>query len=376
MNILFITQLYPLSENSSTSFALHYFVKEWQKNNNVQVIRPWLPAEKTPEPTQKEVEVDGVSISIVKPTWLPVLKISLVNKPAILKTIKFTPDVIICHLYNSYFTFGFLKDHFKKPFVLGIHISDVLLAGNPFQKLRIRNAVKKADVLVYRSPAMKTGFEKKIDTTGKNNIVAVSGISQDLLQQAKVLAETTQFKDSGEIKFISVCRLLKLKQIDKVIASLAQLKKEGFNWSYTIIGEGPEQQNLVDQANKLGLENQINFTGKLPRVEVYAQLKNHAIFVMPSSKETLGLVYLEAMACGCIVIGSENRGIDGIVIDGQNGFLCNPSKIKSIVDSLKTVFLSHHEKLNQIRTNSLQTIQEYGEGDMARNYLKNIENYV
>ena len=43
---------------------------------------------------------------------------------------------------------------------------------------------------------------------------------------------------------------------------------------------------------------------------------------MISKEETFGLVYLEAMSMGCITIASKNEGMEGIIIDGENGFLC------------------------------------------------------
>ena len=46
---------------------------------------------------------------------------------------------------------------------------------------------------------------------------------------------------------------------------------------------------------------------------------------MVSENETLGLVYLEVMAQGCIPVGSRGEAIDGIIVDGRNGFLVNPN---------------------------------------------------
>ena len=44
------------------------------------------------------------------------------------------------------------------------------------------------------------------------------------------------------------------------------------------------------------------------------------VWIMISKNETFGLVYLEAMARGCITIGSRNQGIDGVINHGVNGF--------------------------------------------------------
>lgn len=49
------------------------------------------------------------------------------------------------------------------------------------------------------------------------------------------------------------------------------------------------------------------------------------LWFMVSENETLGLVYLEVMAQGCIPVGSRGEAIDGIIVDGRNGFLVNPN---------------------------------------------------
>ena len=44
------------------------------------------------------------------------------------------------------------------------------------------------------------------------------------------------------------------------------------------------------------------------------------VFAMVSSPETFGLVYIEAMAKGCVTIGSKGEGIDGVIVNNENGF--------------------------------------------------------
>ena len=61
----------------------------------------------------------------------------------------------------------------------------------------------------------------------------------------------------------------------------------------------------------------------------------HQYFVMPSVREGFGIVYLEAMANGCITIGTQNEGIADLIRDGYNGFLVppeDPDAICRVVD--------------------------------------------
>ena len=63
-------------------------------------------------------------------------------------------------------------------------------------------------------------------------------------------------------------------------------------------------------------------TGRKPREEVILMLDRADCFIMISRDEVFGLVYLEAMARGCIVVASRGEGMTGIIEDGVNGFLC------------------------------------------------------
>lgn len=370
MNILFISQLYPLSEKSENSFALHYFVKEWSRHHNVRVIRPYLPMEKETCPPDSNVNMDSVSVDIVRPLWIPVLKKAVVSKKNIIRLIDKKPDVIICHLYNSYLTFSFLKEHFNVPFVVGIHQSDARLAKNLFHRIRIKKATGKADMVAYRSLAVKRNFECYVPQVA-DTYIAWSGIPEKLTENARQLLKTDK-KTGGTRKFISVCRLLKLKQIDKVIISLNELKQKEYKWEYVIIGEGPERKNLEQLVQKFGLENQIHFPGKLPREKVFQQMLKSDFFVMPSYNETFGLAYLEAMANGCVVLGSKGWGVDGIVENGKNGFLVNPENDREILHAIQNLLNLKDKDVNLILKNSLKTVSRFSEKNMASDYLNKI----
>lgn len=370
MNILFISQLYPLSEDSSNSFALHYFVKEWSKDHHVQIIRPWLPMEKEKSPQNSEITIDTVTINVIKPIWIPLLKVCLINRAKVLNLLTEKPDIIICHLYNSYLTFDFMKKYFDVPFIVGIHGSDVFFVKNYFNKLRTKRVIKHSDVIAYRSLAIKRNFEKYIKIKDKNTFIAHSGIPEILIDNAKRLLNNTENKVKSTIRIISVCRLIKLKQLDKVIIALKDIKAEGIEWKYTIIGEGPEEQKLKDLTTNYNIEEQINFLGQMPRKEVFKNMGNHDVFVMPSYNETFGLVFLEAMANGCVVIGAKGWGIDGIVKNEENGFLCDPHNQEKIYVCLKKVLSMQNQKINEIRKNSLNTVLKFSDKKMANDYLK------
>ena len=134
----------------------------------------------------------------------------------------------------------------------------------------------------------------------------------------------------------------------------------------TIIGNGKE----FDKLKRLAKLN-ISFTGQLDNSDVIKKMNSSGIFILPSINETFGMVYLEAMASGCITVGIKNDGIDGIIKNGENGFLINPTKddIKNILLKIKNL---PDKELQMILQNCYNTVNNYKSLDCADRYLKNI----
>ena len=81
------------------------------------------------------------------------------------------------------------------------------------------------------------------------------------------------------------------------------------------------------------------------------------------------MVYLEAMASGCITVCLEDDGIDGIIKDEVNGFTCTTKNVQNTI--LKII---NSAKNDEILANSYNTILNYTEEKAAQNYLSNIFN--
>lgn len=139
-------------------------------------------------------------------------------------------------------------------------------------------------------------------------------------------------KISNEINLISICRLLKLKNLDKVILALSKIKE---NFVYDIYGSGPEEKNLKQLVLNLNLESKVNFKGWVSHHEIKNKMSNYDLFLQPSFPETLGRVYFEAMASGVPVVASFKTGIDGIISSNLEGFLVDHNSLESIHGAIK-----------------------------------------
>jgi glycogen(starch) synthase len=105
-------------------------------------------------------------------------------------------------------------------------------------------------------------------------------------------------------------RLVSDKGVDILLDALAKLEAEGLTPRLTIVGVGPERPRLEAQAARLGLAGRLDFVGLRTGEELVRLLNAHRILVAPSRyNEPFGIVALEGIACGCVVVGSSGGGL-------------------------------------------------------------------
>lgn len=113
---------------------------------------------------------------------------------------------------------------------------------------------------------------------------------------------------TGDLVFVG--RLVSDKGIDLLLDAMARLAAEGLRPRLTVVGEGPEEARLREQAGRLAIAGQIGFLGLRTGEELVEILNRHRIVVAPSRyNEPFGIVALEGIACGCVVVGSAGGGL-------------------------------------------------------------------
>jgi glycogen(starch) synthase len=111
-------------------------------------------------------------------------------------------------------------------------------------------------------------------------------------------------------ELVFVGRLVSDKGADLLLQSLARLGAGGLRPRLTLVGDGPEGPALRALASELGLAGQVEFAGLRQGEELVRLLNRHQIMVVPSRwAEPFGVVALEGLASGCVLIGSEQGGL-------------------------------------------------------------------
>ncbi|MCP4153216.1 MAG: glycosyltransferase family 4 protein [bacterium] len=387
MNILFISKLYPYrTGNSEITVALHDMVKHWNRTENIVVVRPVYVYFKEIFTRWKDlffkkriVTLDNVTVIVFPvykiPRWAYFFKPLFRFLDRHLEAEGFKPDLVIAH-YDKCLNIG-LEYAQKRglPFAAGFHITPDLMSENPadFAK-RCGDVLENAVLIACRSAYILDKISNWFPRYKEKCFVSFSGIDRRLILEADDgIARMKQWKRGGEVSIVCVASFIKRKHVDKILMALALLTKR-IDWSFTLFGDGDERERLTTLTRELGLSERVRFMGRREHREVLEAMRHTHIFVLVSCLETFGLVYLEAMARGNIVIGSSQEGIDGIIEDGKNGFLSPAGEVEALKEKLEDIILQKSQlELEKLLMESFKTINQYTEEKAALNYLNQLK---
>ncbi|MHB8636571.1 MAG: glycosyltransferase family 4 protein [Fimbriimonadaceae bacterium] len=168
-----------------------------------------------------------------------------------------------------------------------------------------------------------------------------------------------------------VGRLLTSKGVDTLIHAAAVLRPQRANLTMTVVGGGPEETNLRALTADLGLTDTVTFTGPKTGAALCVEMSRHIVAVVPSrSRETFGIVALEAMACGCVVIGSHQGGITEAI--GFGGPIFAVDDIDRLA-ALALDFLTSEPAVAAQRKRQAEHLREFTARTVAGRYLEVLE---
>ena len=133
-----------------------------------------------------------------------------------------------------------------------------------------------------------------------------------------------------------------------------------------IVGEGPLESQLIQEAKALGLSEKIHFAGVQPHIpEILNALD---IFVLPSRSEGMPNAVLEAMACGIPVIATAVGGTPEVIEDGKNGILVASEDEPHLIQALKELIQNHEKRLAFGREGRIRVLSKFSLKKMVSEY--------
>jgi glycosyltransferase involved in cell wall biosynthesis len=149
-------------------------------------------------------------------------------------------------------------------------------------------------------------------------------------------------KKPDDVFLITTSRLVEKNAVADVISALSYLPK---NVKFLVLGSGPLEQELKQQALRLGLNytdeppvnpgNRVHFLGYIPHADMPKYLAISEIFIRPSLTEGQGASFIETMAAGVPMIATAVGGIPDFLTDGETGLVCEVRNPQSIAQKVQ-----------------------------------------
>lgn len=166
------------------------------------------------------------------------------------------------------------------------------------------------------------------------------GADEDLIPCGLTIAKVRAAAgrgSAGGAPLIYAGRLLPEKRVELLLRAVALIKDELDGPLLTVIGDGPQRDELHGIADSLGLEGRVRWLGYLETNDaVWEHLAGARVAVQPSSREGFGLFPIEAMAVGLPVVCCESpeNAVVELVRDGETGFCTRPEPA-ALADALR-----------------------------------------
>ena len=226
------------------------------------------------------------------------------------------------------------------------HGHEVWWARSPGTKQLLHRIGEVTDVVTYLGEYTRERIGLALSDQARSRMVKLTpGVDELLFRPGLDSAEIRQqlgFKDRPLI--VTVGRLTPRKGQDRLIEALPHIRKRVGDAALLICGEGPYRARLEAKIRELNLSEHVRMVGRVPLSDLPRYLSAGQVFAMPSRNrhaglevEGLGIVYLEASACGIPVIAGNSGGAPDAVREGITGFVVDGQDQMALVERAVTL---------------------------------------
>jgi len=204
-----------------------------------------------------------------------------------------------------------------------LHGTDITLIGRERSYYEMtRFSINRQDLLTTPSTWLAEETEKHFHIAPGRILTIPNFVDTERFKPdpAQPWRECLAAPDARVITHVSNFR--PVKRIEEVVRAFSIIRKR-MKASLVLVGEGPDLPKAELLARELGIRDDLRLLGN-QRPEPILQASD--LFLLPSVAESFGLAALEAMACGCPVLGYHAGGLPEVVIDGVTGILCEIGK--------------------------------------------------
>ena len=234
---------------------------------------------------------------------------------------------------------------------------------------KVLNNVEKviANSIFTQNLATEKGIDPKKITVINPGVDPVKKLNEKSLEKVESLLKIKT------PRLITVSRLEKRKNHEKIIMSLRNLKQKYPDIVYLCIGFGEEEENIKKLVKELDLGSQVMFFKDISDDLKNALIAKSDIFVMPSithktSVEGFGIAYIEAAQYGLASLGGKDGGAADAIKHEQTGLICDGNKLDEIYSSLDLMI--NNKKYLDFGKNAKELASKFNWSNIIEQYKK------
>jgi len=253
---------------------------------------------------------------------------------------KIRPDVLNMHyVVPTGFAGQFWANKLHLPTVLTLIGNDVYDPYRPLSKLYypfMKKVMRQTNFITALSSFVKNVLLNEFDVPENKIRIIPYGIEIDKFHP-NVDGTDTRRKyniSDNEKLIITVQRLHPRKGVQYFIKAAREVLRKMDNVKFLVIGNGQEQEYLIDLSNRLKLTGKVIFTGEIENSRLNKYYAAADLFAFHTIHEGLGIVLLEAIASGKPVVTTTAGGTVDVVRDGVNGLLVPPEDSNALANAI------------------------------------------
>ena len=223
---------------------------------------------------------------------------------------EFKPDFIHIHHLENRFPFGYFSVNGEIPIVTTCHSTHFFefspsSIAEKRKQFTLRNLHRARDLIFvsqFLEERFRTFFPGLLER--KNPYIIHNPVNESLyLQVSKDTARETLGLKHDHPVLLFVGNLIPRKGVNLLIEAARLLRDQGMVFQLVVVGSGPQRDDMDEVVRRNQLNDQVRFEGQIPQDKLHLYYNASDLFVFPSEMESFGLVFVEAMLCGCPVIG-------------------------------------------------------------------------
>jgi glycosyltransferase involved in cell wall biosynthesis len=267
-------------------------------------------------------------------------------------------DVLHCQLPRS-IVFGYLLKRFFFPHVLYIIHEQGDIFESRLYALLLRILKRKADGIIACSEATRRKLSVR------------TGIKSEDIKLIYNFVDLNRFKMTGypvSSHFtVGFAGRIERRKGWREFVKAAVVFRSNDKLKFLLAGTGREEKKLTRMISKYDLKN-IEFDGFVKNMETfYRQLQ---LLVIPSHFEPMGMVAVEAMACGIPLLGTDVPGLNEVIKHGRNGWLVHAGSVDQMVIVIENILTSTREEIETIVKHNLLDAKAYSFDDFYKKILQ------